>query len=252
MEMKSKNALELNYAEEFRVACTVNNLRYEEVLQHFIDSVSFYVFIGGEIDAASQWATQVMVECRDNFDSKPVMVDNEELRRTCIKYVELLMELSNSTHLSAKAKVRKSYSVMQSWSQALAEQAEYQQQVEVNSNYELSISFDFNLLCLMTGICAEQALQYFIDTVSLAEDRALNLYEVIKINPGTAFTLLLLVRDSATKNIRLPQEHIFIKHGLKLLDLDELLEEENYFEYRVKAYRKLYLEWYNALRVIVN
>lgn len=250
--MASNIELELNYAEEFRVACTINNLRYQDVLQSFINSASFYVFIGGEIDAASQWATKVILDCKEEMSGEVLIVSDQHIRERSLKYINMLKELSTADHLSRQIKLKKSETVMKNWADAIVTEANYPDQGEINGNYTLDIPFDFNMLCNVNGVTTGQVLQYFIDIISLAEDRALNLHTIVRVNPGTAFTLLILIKDNNTRSRRLPQEQIYVKYGLQLLDLDERLEDESEFKYRVKAYRKFYLEWYNALRVMIN
>ena len=250
--MELNKELTLNYAEEFRIACTINNLRYEEVLQSFISAASFYVFTGGEIDAAAQWATQVILDCKEEVNGKAPWVSAQLMSESSFKYINMLKELSRADHLSRQIKCNKSEAVMREWEEAFFAEAPYHDQVEINGNCYLNIPFNFHMLCRVNGVSIKQVLQYFIDIISLAEDRALNLYTIIKVNPGTAFILLLLIKDNHTSNRRLPQEQIYVKYGLQLLDLDERLEDEIEFKYRVKAYRRFYLEWYNALRVMIN
>ena len=250
--MELNKELTLNYAEEFRIACTINNLRYEDVLQSFVNAASFYVFIGGEIDAAAQWATKVILDCKEEVNGKVSMSSDQLMRERSLKYVNMLKELSTADHLSRQIKFKKSEAIMKNWEEAIFAEDDPHDHVEINGNYNLTISFDFRMLCSINGVSTNQVLQYFIDMISLAEDRALNLYTIIKVNPGTAFTLLLLIKDNNTRSRRLPQEQIYVKYGLQLLDLDEKLEDEIEFKYRVKAYRRFYQEWYNALRVMIN
>lgn len=208
--MESNGYLNLKYAEEFRIACTINNLRYEEVLQRFIDHVSLYAFKGGTIEPMFRWATQVMVDCTAQY--------NEEIK----------MPLADQSVTNFCAT-----------------------RIDLNELHTLNLTADFNLLCHLNGLNALQILQYFIDNTSLAEDRALNLYEIVDINPSTAVVLLMLVRDK-TKSKHLLQEKIYVEYALKLLELDERLEDESNIPYKIKQYQHFYFDWYNALRVIVN
>lgn len=250
--MESKAEINLNYTEEFRIACTINNLKFEEVLQSFIDHVSFYVFNGGEMDPIYQWATKVIVDFKLKFKTKIIPRTNQLITAMSLKYVGILTDLTTNPDLSYEMKAHKSFYIMESWSCDMLPLSNYPAQIELNDKHILTMPFNFNLLCDMNGVNTEKLLQYFIDNTSLAEDRALNLYEIVEINPCTAVLLLMLVRDDVSKRKHLPQERIYVTYGLKLLELDEELEYETNLTYKIALYKGLYADWYHALRVRAN
>lgn len=128
----------------------------------------------------------------------------------------------------------------------------YPANADLNGRHILTMPFNCNLLCEMNGIDSEQLLQYFIDHTYLAKDRALNLYEIADFDPCTAVILQMRILNKDRTRKKLPQEHIDVDYSLKLLDLDEKLEEETDVNYKIEMYGQFYTAWYNALRVQIN
>ncbi|WP_442590288.1 hypothetical protein ACSBL2_03500 [Pedobacter sp. AW31-3R] len=250
--MESTQAINLNYTEEFRIACTINNIRFEIVLQNFIDQVSFYVFSGGEAGALSKWATKVMADFIVKFNSKPSPHLHTEVQAISTRYKRQLKSIIDNKQISTESKFSAGMMVMEDWSAEIPPSADYPAEALLNQHFVLSFPFNFRILSMMNGTDTEQVLQYFIDNVSLAEDRAMNLYQVEVVNPSTCVLLLMLVKDEKSKRKPLPQEHIYVKYALRLLDLDEEMEKETDAEYRLVMYKIFYAEWYNALRVTIN
>ncbi|MGY0040374.1 hypothetical protein [Pedobacter sp. NJ-S-72] len=86
----------------------------------------------------------------------------------------------------------------------------------------------------------------------MARERALNLHQLVKTDPSTAFLLLLLSKHENVKNKVLPQQEMYKKFAAGLLKLDEKQEEESNFENKIRNYNIFYLEWYNALNKNIN
>lgn len=251
-KMKSTQAINLNYTEEFRIACTINHIRFEIVLQNFIDQVSFYVFSGGDAGALSKWATKVMTDFIGKFNLTPSLGLDTEMQAISTRYSVQLKSIIDNKQISAESKISAGILIMEDWSAEVVPSADYPVEILLNDHHMLRFPFNFRILSMMNGIDTEQLLQYFIDNISLAADRAMNLYQVTVVNPSTCVLLLMLVKDEKSKRKPLPQEHIYVKYALRLLDLDEEMEEETNTEYRLDKYKKFYAEWYNALRVTIN
>lgn len=250
--MEVHTNINLNYTEEFRVACTINNLKFEEVLQLFINHVSFYVFYGGEMDLIYQLSTQVLTDFKLKFNPKVLDSSNCAFGSIAKSYIEKLMILSADPELTVRMRASKSISIMENCSNDLQVLLDTPDKIGINGRCILDMPFNFNLLCELNGIDSKLLLQYFIDHTSLARDRAMNLEESVEVYPSTAVVLLMLVCNETQKRKKLPQEKIYVTYGLKLLDLDDELEGETNMGYKIKLYRQFYAEWYNALRVIVN
>jgi len=240
--------IKLNYTEDFRIACKINNLKQEELLQYFIDHVSFYAFIGGDMDPAYLWATTVSIDCKDVLGSQVEAVTDKRIQDISLKYIKKLTALNLETDLSRDIECKKSIALMNEWSGEMLSLTNYVNKAEETSlTGPLSLSFDFNLVCGMNGISTENQLQYFIDNISLAKDRAVNLLQTVKIDPSTAVLLFLISNHEGVKNKILPHQEIYKKYCLLLLKLDKKQKEESSLENRIHNYSAFYLDWYNAL-----
>jgi hypothetical protein len=243
--MDSKRQIELSYTEDFVIACTINNLNYTELLQYFIDHVSFYGFIGGDVAAAYLWATTVCIESREDIGREVKVVTDKTVKQISLKYIQMLTALIRQTdHLATETKSRE---LMKAWSGEMLFLTNYLGNVELAGTAKLSLSFDFNLLCSMSGITIQEQLQYFIDHISLARQRASSLLHGTNNDPSTALLLSWVSSDKKVKGKLLPQQHIYRKYGLQLLKLDITQREESDLATRILNYRAFYQDWYHAL-----
>lgn len=240
--------IKLNYTEEFKIACKINNLKHEELLQFFIDHVSFYAFIGGDMEVAYLWGTTVTVDCIGEVENTVAeTVKDQHIREISLKYIRMLTSLNLETAGDKKVLSQRSISIMKEWSLEMYSVAHYLNWVETPFGDRLRLNFDFNLLCSMNGISIDQHLQYFINHISLAKERAVNLFQTLKTDPSTALLLFLVSSHEEIKDRILPNQDLYKKYGLWLLKLDRKQREENNLENRIHNYRIFYRDWYNAL-----
>ena len=239
--------MKLNFTEDFKIACKINNLKHEELIQYFVDHVSFYTFIGGEMGPVNQWATKVCIDCENVFDGIVDRENDNEIRRISLKYIKKLTALSLGDEITAEEKMMHSGVLIEQWSQEMSPLTNYKKELDLGEGKLLYLTFEFSLLCKMNGVIFEQLIQCFIDSISLAKERAVNLHEMVEINSGMAVLLLILISNNEVKNRIMPHQEIYKKYGLGLLKLDKKQREEFNLQNRIDAYRSFYLEWYNAL-----
>jgi hypothetical protein len=250
--MNATGQIKLDYPEEFRIACKINNLRYDELIQYFIDHVSFYAFIGGDMEAPFLWATAVGIECKESL-SKPVeTITDPRIQEISLRYIRQLTALHLETDFSASIETSKSAALMKAWSLEMLPLTDYCTKLRTEDDHIFSLTFDFNLVCRLNGLDAELLLQYFMNSISLARERAVNVIEEMKITPGIAVLLILVGHHDEVKNRVLPQQEVYRKYGLLLLKLDKKQRTEYNLEKRVEAYSAFYREWYNALNQNIN
>lgn len=250
--MDVKEQIKLNYPEEFRIACKINNLRHAELLQYFIDHVSFYAFIGGEMDLPYLWATTVSIDCKEVRGKEVEVVADQKIREVSLKYIKKLTALTQKDDLGKSSQTLKSNALMKEWSAEMFDLTDYQKVCHTEAGEVFSITFDFNLLCRMNGIDINLLLQYFIDHISLARERAVNLLKEVKMDPSTAVLLIQVAHHEDVKNRVLPHQEIYKQYGLRLLKLDKKQKEEKDLEIRIKNYSDFYREWYHALNKNIN
>lgn len=250
--METKRQIKLNYTQEFKIACKINNLKPEELLQYFISYVSFYAFIGGNMEAMYFWATTTCIDFKETHGGQPQPVNDHRIQEICLKYIKKLTAMNMSSAASKIIEHQKIVSLMREWSSEMLPITDYELEIETVDGYQLKLSFDFNLVCRMNGTEIQELLQYFINQVSLARERALNLYRVVKTDPSTAFLLLLSSNHESFRNKILPQQEMYKKYAAQLQKLDEQQEGESSLENKIKNYNKFYLAWYNALNQHIN
>ncbi|QNK62159.1 hypothetical protein H7F33_16660 [Pedobacter sp. PAMC26386] len=250
--METKRQIRLNYTQEFKIACKINNLRHEELLQYFISHVSFYAFIGGSMEAIYLWATTVCIDFKEEYGGEAHPVTDQRIQEVSLKYIKKLTAL-NMDHGSPKTiAYYKNVFIMKEWASEMLPITDYEAAVETVDGGLLQLTFDFNLVCRMNGTQIQGLLQYFINKVSLARERALNLHKIVKTDPGTAFLLLLVSHHDSLRNRVVPQQEMYKKYALQLLKLDEKQGGEVRLENKIRNYNIFYLEWYNALNKNIN
>ena len=244
--MDSKRQFRLNYTEDFRVACGINNLNCDEVLQYFISKVSFYAFNGGEMDASAMMATSIIVQCKEETGGEIVPVTDKKIQKIFLKHIQILHKLSINPHLGTMEKIQESFYLMDEWSMEMLPLVDYESSIVMDPDHALILSFDFNLLCRINGLNIISVLQFFIDKISLAVDRAINLNGVVKAEPAMAlFQMFLVSRTLNDKHI--VKQEVYDNFVERLQDLDGWLSEENDIDKRISAYRTFYLEWFRKL-----
>ena len=245
--MDTKGKIKLNYPDEFRIACKINNLKHEELVQYFIDHVSFYAFIGGEMDPQYMWATTVNIDCKEVSGESVSPISNVAMQEISLRYIKALTSLIGEDNLGASEGTARSTQVMKDWSVEMLPLTDYQDNIYTDSGDVFSLTFDFNLLCRLNGLSIGKLLQYFIDHVSLARERALNINNDFKTDASTAVLLILLGGHGDLKNRELPHQETYKKCGLKLLRLDKQQRGEDQAEKRIINYSTFYKEWYDEL-----
>ncbi|WP_442590286.1 hypothetical protein ACSBL2_03490 [Pedobacter sp. AW31-3R] len=243
--MDSKQQPRLRYTEDFRIACKLNGITCDELVQYFINKASFYAFNGGDMDTAGMMATQIIAECRDEIGSHLEPLTDRKVKRVFLKHIQLITKLADNPHLTTLEKIQESFYLMEEWALEMLPMVNYETSIMDEDGKTLIISFDLNLLCRVNGLDIITPLQYLVDRISLAVDRAVNLLDDVNTESSMA---MLELRVTAIKRaehvVRTP---VHEKFSEKLKDLDGWLSEVGDVEVRIKAYRELYREWYNEL-----
>jgi hypothetical protein len=250
--MDSKGQFGLIYTEDFSAACAIKYLKREEVLQYFINRVSFYAFNGGEMEAIALWATRIILDCKEYSEAEVVPLNDRRLQRISIKYISLLSDLVENTYHSTVDKMKESFNIMQEWEAEMMPLVDFPKTFYLDEERFVILTFDFNLLCRMNGLNPQQVLQYFVDMISLARERAL------KINNGNGADACMslfgmMTLSKSMKQHKLPlQQDIEQWYQEQLPALDEKLKLEPDLQLRISAYREFYAEWYHTLRRNLN
>ncbi|MGY0040373.1 hypothetical protein [Pedobacter sp. NJ-S-72] len=159
--METKRQIELNYTQEFKIACKINNLKPEELLQYFISHVSFYAFIGGNMEAIYLWATTVCIDFKEEYGGEPHPVTDHRIQEISLKYIKKLTALNMNYEAPETLENYNSVFIMKEWAAEMLPVTDYEKQVQSSDGVLLNLTFDFNLVCRMNGTEIQGLLQYF-------------------------------------------------------------------------------------------
>jgi hypothetical protein len=238
----------LHYTKDFIIACRINNLKPAALLQYFIDHISFYSFLGGEMESVYLWATQVVTDCIVPPGTHVAATSNAGLRDISLKYIKLLTALLFEEGSARSAETEKSTTIMKKWASEVSPYTDYAGGTITRSGEIVRFSFDLNLICSLKGITVHEVLQAFINDISLSADRGRNLFQNTRTTPAMMVLLVLLSSHDAIKDRILPHQHIYRKFGLRLLKIDKMLKKEPGVQERINHYNIFYHQWYTALK----
>lgn len=242
----------LQYTDDFRVACVINDLKEEDVLQYLINRSSFYAFNGGDMETVSLFATAVVMECKESQQAKTTALTERREQLISLKYISMLSELNQESGLSAVERMRQSFQIMKDWDNHLSGQSTEQRIFEIDDQRVLVLSFDFNLLCKVNGVTPKQVLQHFINNISMARSKAMNLPGKPDSNASNALFTLLRLSRSVYKSWKPLLMDIYDWYTDQLVTLDEGLKNEINVEVRLSQYASFYSEWYSTMVKNVN
>jgi hypothetical protein len=204
------------------------------------------------MEALALWATRIIVDCKERVHAEVVPLNNRRLQRISIKYISLLSDLMDNPYHSTVDKMKESFYIMEEWEAEMMPLMDFPKTFYLDEERFLILTFDFNLLCRMNGLNPQQVLQYFIDMISMARDRALKIRNVSDTDACMALFGMMKMSRSM-KQHRLPvQQDIQQWYQEQQPELDEKLKFEPDLQLRVCAYREFYAEWYYTLQRNLN
>jgi hypothetical protein len=242
----------LDFTDDFSMACVINDLKQEEVLQFFINRTSIYAFNGGDMETMSLYATSVFIECKNALHIEPTPVAERRIQLMSLKYITLLSDLIHDESRSKVEKMRKSFEIMREWDREMSPYTAYAKIFQIDDSRFLLLTFEFNLLCKFNGLTPKQVLQHFINNISIAKDRAQNLLGYVHTNASVSLLILLALSRSMNKSWQPVKMDIYNWYADRLVDLDNSLKEESSVEERLNVYNAFYSEWYQTLINNIN
>jgi hypothetical protein len=250
--MDSTIELGLNFTDEFSMACVINDLKQEDVLQFFINRASVYAFNGGDMETLSLYATSTVIECKNSLQSEPTPVTERRIQLMSLKYITLLSDLIHDESLSKVEKMRRNFEIMREWDREMSPYTTYEKTFRIDESRYLLLTFEFNLLCKFNGLTPKQVLQHFINNISIARDRATNLLGYVHTNASVSLLILFALSRSMNKSWQPVKMDIYNWYSDRLVDLDQSLKEENSVEERLNVYNAFYSDWYQTLMNNIN
>lgn len=242
--MKEQNDL-INVPLEFQIACTIRHIKVHDLLQTFINHVSFYASINKGNIPGYREATDVMSIYSIRYHNKDNQMSftNKEHALKCIKDI---LAIGVKRGMNENKKRIKCIPIVKQLYR-LTEHHNSTDKIYLDENHALTFTEDFSLMCDTHRHYPKEYLEYFMSRISLADADARVSLNKIDENPAMAFYELVLngLGNLFPETLHLTElEANFIDSIQKfhyevflIRDLDE----------RRSAYQEFYLDYYNKL-----
>lgn len=179
--MDTVTTIVLEIPDEFKIACVVNNLKIAEVLQVFINHVSFFQTLNSGCLTGFQEASLVMSEYSvktklsgKNSKLKSITdIEGPEFHREkSVKYIRQLIALTFHSKDSESVKHRKSIPIVKDLFKSIQGFKFCPEKICLNETEQLVFNNDFRIICELYQIYPKCYLEYFMNKISLAETNA--------------------------------------------------------------------------------
>lgn len=233
----------IEYKEDFIVSCTINRVKPEELLQHFVNQVSYSSFL--EDRNNSSCAANQIVSAFLKEGNNHVYIP-KYCRSTHARCSKKLNAVTENTELSKEDK-RLELSFALCWCRNEILKTEFQiDKAYLEMDECVDLSSNFLVVCFMYGIFPERLIEYFMDHISLAKSMARNQFEIETYNPFMTFFTRL--SEGCFKNSRELQIAGYGKYALELAALDKGMKIEESLEQRTAKFSAFYNKWFYAIR----
>lgn len=246
----------LNISTEFRIACVLNNLEMQQVLQIFIDHVSFYFSLCEGYLPGYTEATRVISEFSVRKDKNSQTQIDKNLsagrsstwnREMSIKYIRQLIKLAYTSSSTESVKHKKSLNIVNKLFNAMGNLQVCPECIYLDEHRKLIFNSDFRIICEMHNISPKFYLEYFMARISLAEIQAR-----ISLNAPTdngAMTIFFKILNGLGgihwEKLTVTEEMV------NYIDAVQQLNAAHYIirnlEKRISVYREFYLYHYNQI-----
>lgn len=235
----------LIFPEDFEVACGIFSLRYQELLQGFIDHVTICHLFLKMTDTLHSLASRVLSEYLYENGRLAELEPEETNRATCRKYLFRIKQLASSADCSPDIIRKASEEVMLDWQQEMVPVMVPSMNIKVGNDFSLRLSPGFFLQCELLHCKVQPVLQHFVNQISLPKVKVVTGLKIDNANAAMGFFLNLL--SGPRKDIKLPGGHIHQKYMNRLADLEKKLYLERDARKQEEAYRKLHRAWFREL-----
>ena len=278
-----ENIIPITYPEEFRITALVTRMNIHEMLQLFVDEVSFYAFCGGYRkkpftrkvsltdskgdthkcvvkikqlswqDEKAEYIVGIIANCMVSHKLKFYKEKDSELRRLLIKFLGQFYSLISDFSISHAEKVRWAKLHLKDWEEKQAPLLTLPKQAILEQGESIDLPFEFSMVCRICNLSAQQVLHYFMSKFSIARIKAE--MQFVEDNPGIGnaaspfggssfFSSTKEVNDSdAERDIRNAYEQKFIV-------VHASLKREKDAGKRRDTYLAFYRSWYDELIAI--
>lgn len=246
--MKTKTPTFPNIPLDFKIACATYQLPIPEVLQLFIDHVSFYDSLSQKSDDIYRCATNTLLNYSLSIqrESGSAFIKHRE---PILRYIREIIKISVTPDLAPSRK-RKMCAPLVKKIFAIMERSRTQNTTLVmDDGKTLQLKMDFCLLCELHNCSPEEYLQHFMSQISLPIVHAnVGLKRVVENQAmGFFYKVLNISKELPSNNAHRTLQVQFID---QIQELHLWLFIIRDYEQRVKKYQEIYYSYYQRLLAI--
>lgn len=168
--MKKENP-ELTIPLEFKMACTTYHLAVPEVLQLFIDHISFYDSLSHKSNDAYRVATNTLLS-HPHPPIEGISPAFKTNREAIIKYVREIVQMSVRPRTSEIKRRKLCIPLIKKIFNLMEPKVTSSRTLQLDGESSLQLGMDFSIMCETHNCSPEVYLQHFMDQVSLPETHA--------------------------------------------------------------------------------
>lgn len=230
---------------EFKIACATYNLSIREVLQLFIDHVSFYDSMSQKSDDLYRSATNTLLNYSISIRRahSPALLKHRE---PILKYIREVIKIASTPPESQAKKRKMCVPIVRKIYRSMERSKTQNTSLLLEEEITLQLSMDFCLLCEIHHCSPEEYLEHFMSQISLPSTHAnLGLNRLVE-NQAMGFFYKSL-------NIGKGTPAIHAHRNLQVQFIDQIQELHLWmfiirgYEKRVQKYQELYFNYYQLL-----
>lgn len=240
-----KESPELTIPLEFKIACTTYHLAVPEVLQLFIDHISFYDSLSYKSKDCYRYATNTLLS-HPHPPVEGISPAFQTNREAIIKYVREIVQMSVRPRTAEIKRRKLCIPIVKKIFNLMEPKLTSSQTLQLDEANSLQLGMDFCIMCETHNCHPKVYLQHFMDQVSLPETHARIGLDHVLENHAMAFFYQAITKCNTLFS---PPSH----KALQIEFIDQIQELHlrlfivRDLEKRRKKYYELYDNYYQKL-----
>ena len=155
--------IHLKFPEPFLDMAKRNELTALQIIQHLIDNLSFCHLYGDQLgDAVVNDLAKDVALIEENLQELKHN-QSDYLGGVTLRYLKKIEELKLNVQISTDEVKNMEQQLINDWQKEMEQFCDFPKQVSIHNHGDICLTFDFVLICLLTGFTIEQALQAYCD-----------------------------------------------------------------------------------------
>lgn len=233
---------------EFKIACATYQLPIQEVLQLFIDHVSFYDSLSQKSDDIYRSATNTLLNYSLSIhrESGSAFLKHRE---PILKYIREIIKISVTPEQPPSKKRKLSAPIVKKIYGIMERSRTQNTSLTMEGGLTLQLKMDFCLICELHNCSPEEYLRHFMSQISLPVIHAnIGLRKVVENQAMGFFYKVLHISKELPTNSAVRNLQVQFIDQIQELHLWLFIIRD--YEKRVKKYQELYYRYYLQLLAI--